>query len=308
MFESTVAWPSEFLQHATGIDLSSWLMSSDGPKEDDPWKAFKITLPDKEKAEAVLRKSAKNGFGTKIRVVYIAQKNAFVKGERTTMVKGIFNQYTNLNINKFGLYGAQTPKDDYFWMRWSYHARQRNLMIAYKTRSWGRGANPVFLNTEELATLWHFPTVTMKAPLVKKQESKRAEPPVGLPVTNLENILPNFDGPPGATDAPTTLPGAGVMTAGGRTAEPPSGLPTPSVDGALPDVLPHPTAPTARDTRTEAQVALDDAAPMALPVETEPAPEPAANRPDPMEALVEPTLPGTESTADESDVPHNLPF
>ena len=48
------------------------------------------------------------------------------------------------------------------------------------------------LNTEEIATLWHFPTITMKAPLVKKSESKRGEPPVGLPITFLEETLPGF--------------------------------------------------------------------------------------------------------------------
>ncbi|MDG1950740.1 MAG: hypothetical protein P8J32_08075 [bacterium] len=305
-FENTVAWPSEFLEHATGIDLSSWLTSQDGPSEDDPWKTFKISLPDKEKAEAVLKKAAKNGFGTKIRVVYVAQNNAFAKGERTTMVKGIFNQYTNLNINKFGLYVPQVPKDDYFWMRWSYAARQRNLMTAYQTRSWGRGANPVFLNTEELATLWHFPTVTMKAPLIKKQESKRGEPPVGLPVTNLENILPNYGGPPVEGDGPTSLPGVGVITAGATTAEPPRGLPIPQVDGALPDVLPHPTAPTSKETRSDAQLAQDAAAPITLPIDEEPAqPEKA----DPMNELVEPDLPGAQETQQEDEsVPSNLPF
>lgn len=319
MFESTIAWPSEFLQHATGVDLSSWLMSSDGGGEDDPWKTFKITLPDKEKAEAVLRKASKIGFGTKIRIVYTAEKSAFRKGERTTMVKGIFNQYTNLNLNKFGLHGAQTPKDDYFWMRWSYHARQNNLMVAYKTRSWGRGANPKFLNTEELATLWHFPTVSVKAPLVKKQESKRAEPPVGLPVTGLENTLPNYDGPPTEETPPMSLPGVGVTTASTTTAEPPMGLPMQDVGDALPDILPHPTAPTQRDTRPDVQTLSEDAAPMELPVEISTSveeiqsqePEPEVSTPDPMDDLIEPDLPGTQQVEDSDDddsVPANLPF
>lgn len=65
-------------------------------------------------------------------------------------------------------------------------------MKAYQSRSWGMGATPYFLNAEELATLWHFPTINIKAPLVKKAEARRAEPPVGLPVTFLENTLPGY--------------------------------------------------------------------------------------------------------------------
>jgi len=38
------------------------------------------------------------------------------------------------------------------------------------------------LNIEELATLYHFPVVTVSPPLIKKTGSKRAEPPFGLPV------------------------------------------------------------------------------------------------------------------------------
>ena len=44
------------------------------------------------------------------------------------------------------------------------------------------GATPFMLCTEELATLYHFPTITVKAPLIKKAEAKRAEPPTALPV------------------------------------------------------------------------------------------------------------------------------
>src|SRR3990167_9822945 len=91
------------------------------------------------------------------------------------------------------MHAASVPKDDYFWEKWDYEKKQGTLMKAYQGRSWGIGANPVYLNAEELATLWHFPTISIKAPLVKKAEARRGEPPVGLPVTFLENTLAGFD-------------------------------------------------------------------------------------------------------------------
>ena len=49
------------------------------------------------------------------------------------------------------------------------------------------GASPKILNVEELATLWHFPSLLVKSPLVKKAEAKRGEPPVGLPIGSNED-------------------------------------------------------------------------------------------------------------------------
>ena len=44
------------------------------------------------------------------------------------------------------------------------------------------------MNIEELATLYHFPTPSVKAPLLKRTEAKRAEPPFGIPITDIEEI------------------------------------------------------------------------------------------------------------------------
>jgi len=37
------------------------------------------------------------------------------------------------------------------------------------------------LNIEELATIYHFPDVGVRAPLLPRVEAKKGEPPVGLP-------------------------------------------------------------------------------------------------------------------------------
>lgn len=191
-FEGIVSIPNEILKQAVDVDLGGLLLPQEGEVEEDQWRVFKITLPQKEEAEAILRKIGKVGHGVKIRSIYVAKKNVFVKIDRTGILKGIWNQYSHLSLNKFALYIPQIPKDDYFWMRWEYTKKQRILMKAYQNRSWGIGATPMFLNVEELATIWHFPTITMKAPLVKKSESKQGEPPVGLPITYMEQTLPGF--------------------------------------------------------------------------------------------------------------------
>lgn len=196
--DSTLAWPVGLIAEGTGLDLSGIIGGAEEPEKEP---RFFLPLQETKEAEAIHRKITKVGLGAKIRILYVAKKNVFVKVERTGMVKGILNQYADLSLNKFTLFIPQVPKDDYFWMRWAYARKQRNLMKGYKTRNWGIGATPFFLNAEEIASLWHFPAISIKAPLVKKAEARRAEPPVGLPITFLEQTLP------GASDemAPTSV-------------------------------------------------------------------------------------------------------
>ncbi|MBI2475159.1 hypothetical protein HYV69_01905 [Candidatus Uhrbacteria bacterium] len=185
--DSVVSWPIGVVANATGTDLGGLFGITTEETKKEPYVL--LPLQETKEADALYRKLSKVGMGTKIRILYVAKKNAFVKVERTGMVKGILNQYADLALNKFELFIPQVPKDDYFWMRWVYTKKQHTLMKAYQNRSWGIGADPSFLNVEEIASLWHFPTFGFKAPLVKKAEARRAEPPVGLPITFEEETL-----------------------------------------------------------------------------------------------------------------------
>lgn len=192
VFNSLFLLPAEVIEHATGADFKSMLSGEQIKSEADPFKAFKISPVQKAEIDGILEKTSKVGFNAKIRILYTAKKNAFVKNQRASMVKGILNQYTNLNLNRFKLFIPQIPKDDYFWQTWSYTKKQTTLMNAYRNRSWSVGASPMVLNVEEISTLWHFPAIGIKAPLIKKQEARKGEPPVGLPMTFEENILPGY--------------------------------------------------------------------------------------------------------------------
>jgi hypothetical protein len=59
-------------------------------------------------------------------------------------------------------------------------ARQRKIYRRYKSRSMD-GALMVF-STKELATLFHFPNMEVKAPSVTMIQSKRGTAPSNLPI------------------------------------------------------------------------------------------------------------------------------
>jgi len=258
-FESIMSWPDMMLHESIGVSLMG--AGGEDGKEPERFKAFMISPAEKEVVDAVARKISKPGYKTKIRLVYIAKKDVFWKNARTAMVKGMMNQFTHLNMNKLGLYGPATPKDDYFWQRWVYEQKQTRLITGFKKRSMGIGATAKIFNTEELASLWHFPAVGIKAPLVQKQESRRAEPPMGLPTDEgSSDVFEQTSGDEGKSSITVPEP------------ESETGLPHPNVDQVLPGLdqglhavggpppavpsveqeeVPHPTPPTQTEDVTE---------------------------------------------------------
>ncbi|MFH1253728.1 MAG: hypothetical protein V1664_05390 [Candidatus Uhrbacteria bacterium] len=221
--------PEEFLGHVTGIEIGG---GSELKEKEDIWRAFKITLAEKAQVEAVANKISKIGLKSKIRLVYYAKKGIFAKHMRVPMVKGMLLQYNNPGSAEFGMFGPQVPKNDYFFQRWTYDHRRSRLSQATKNRSYYIGATPRILCTEELATLYHFPSIIVKAPLVKKTESRRAEPPVSLPVASEETPLYRATPPALSLSKkeapPVSLPG---------TSEPDLHLSSPLKDSSTPNEI-----------------------------------------------------------------------
>ncbi|MFH1089705.1 MAG: hypothetical protein V1716_04760 [Candidatus Uhrbacteria bacterium] len=199
------SFPGGMLEEVTGVGLNTMLglaAPAEKPKDEDQWKAFKITLREKAQVEGVTNKISKIGFPTKIRIAYFAKKGVYSKGTRVPIVKGFLLPFNHPDMNEFGMYNPQIPKFDYFWQRWGYNHRQTRVAQALKNRSFSMGAIPKVMCTEEMATLWHFPTITIKAPLIKKTESRRAEPPVSLPIAGEDVPLYRAVPTPAKKEAP----------------------------------------------------------------------------------------------------------
>lgn len=148
-------------------------------KKPDQPKIASLTPGERNVLEAIQNKLSKIGFMCKMRMVYVARRDVFSKG-RFISLKGAMSQFNAVNMNAFTGYRRVMPRGDYFWQRWTENGRKTRIIKNYKNRS-GKGAPPYELNIEELATVYHFPMSTVKAPLVKKTEAKRAEPPHALP-------------------------------------------------------------------------------------------------------------------------------
>ncbi len=199
--------PLMILGELAGAVLGS---GEDGPpkkkEEKTMSKMMDLTPGEKNVLEAVQMKASKHGFNAKIRMVYVGKRGVFNKGKVISPFKGALGQFTALDMNALKPYGLVTPKGDYFWEKWSVPKKTSAIIRNYKNRS-GRGAPPCILNVEEMATLYHFPYSHVKAPLIKKTEAKRAEPPVFLPTSEVSSVKPfkavTKPAPPSAAPPPS---------------------------------------------------------------------------------------------------------
>ena len=160
-------------------------------RDEAPSQMLYLSPGEKNIVEGIERKIGKIGFKVKIRVVYLAKKEVFKKQKAIHTMVGAIKQYNTMDAQSIKPeYDKIGTTAHYMFTRLRIKWKQQKLMAAYKARSNWRGAGTGFvLNTEELASLWHFPASWIKSPPVKKVESKRGVAPVNLPIEGSEEGL-----------------------------------------------------------------------------------------------------------------------
>ncbi len=145
-----------------------------------------LHLPPGKRAvvESIEHKISKIGFHTRLRLVYIARKHAFDKATRTSAFFGAFKQFNTLDMNGLRPNGKKMTKVYGLFKRTRLNRRKNKIMRWYRLRArqYVPGYYGPIMNIEELATIYHFPIMTVKTPSLKRTEAKRAEPPLALPV------------------------------------------------------------------------------------------------------------------------------
>src|SRR3989344_5539427 len=152
-----------------------------GEKKKEESKASVANLTTGEKAliEAIENKMAKLAFKACIRFAYIARSDIFSRANMAA-INGAFKQFNTVNMNAFKSNGkAGTSADPPFKKRKEFLKKQK-FIERYANRKWPK--KDFILNIEELATIYHYPILTVLTPTMRRVESKKAEPPVSLPI------------------------------------------------------------------------------------------------------------------------------
>src|SRR6056297_215746 len=160
-----------------------------GPEEEKKEEQRNMMfLPPHEKreVEAVLQKIDKVCFNCKARFIYFGKKEVFKKPLGVSGMMGAIKQFNTSQLNGFKP-GKNKTQAKLFLKDLRMSILQNKILAAYKDRNPDTCSGKYLLNVEELATLYHFPYIEVKAQMVKKVEAKKAHAPIGLP---LEDELP----------------------------------------------------------------------------------------------------------------------
>jgi len=121
--------------------------------------------------KAIEDKLAHMGFETIIRIVALAPDSETARSRlRSTLAS--FRQFSTANLNSF-VRGEQPETDK----------EQKEFLEAYRQRLFDP-EHSYILNTVELASVFHLPSVTVETPAIAWTASRRGEPPLNLPISN----------------------------------------------------------------------------------------------------------------------------
>lgn len=147
-------------------------------KEEQPLE-FRLTPVEKEVLKAVESNIGKNVYRVKMRFIYLAKRESFDKAFVSAFVGGI-KQFNDNNLNSFKPNEKSKTNANFFLIKPRLRYRQRIIFKRYRDRD--PVGVKIILSTEELATVFHLPDMSVVAPSVTFVEAKRGGAPANLPV------------------------------------------------------------------------------------------------------------------------------
>ncbi len=139
--------------------------------------------------EAIERSVTKQPFDVGIRALYIGKSDVFNKVFGVGGIVGNMKHFNSESLNGFKPNGdvwhsrISDPWQDYKDIRRNRYSGEALAM--YKRRSYFYApyeGKPLVMNTEELATVYHFPGSVAATPTLERLPSKKTEAPSNLPV------------------------------------------------------------------------------------------------------------------------------
>jgi hypothetical protein len=186
-----IDWLSNFFW--APIEYPSWPTA----KEEKPQSVLKFLNPvEQDVVKAIANKISKFGFETNIRFIYIDKRENFNTANAVAVI-GAIRQFNTQDLNNLKPGKQLTVNKGWryrllpFWKDIELNYKKRVLFSSYRTRRLNSrrvgkfrpsGGKISTLNTEELATLYHFPISLVEAPQLRRLDTHKGAPPPGLPV------------------------------------------------------------------------------------------------------------------------------
>ncbi len=184
-FNALVDGMVQFLKNLSlaAVQHPAW---SGSEKKDEKFKMLHHSPGEVNVLKGIENKISKLGFEAAMRFIYIDKRDSFTPSN-IAAVNGAIKQWNTLDMNGFRpiretmtfVTSRKLTTESWFRKEKIFY-KKRLIYDLYKLRWFP----PKFsiLNTEELATIFHFPLVTVEAPLLGRVEAKKGEPPSNLPI------------------------------------------------------------------------------------------------------------------------------
>lgn len=129
--------------------------------------------------EAIENKMSKIGFEAALRFVYIDRKDSFTR-KNISGVMGALRQFNTYDMNALKPNLKTMPLARAPFRKMKILHKKRMLYTSYRLREFPKEFS--VLNTEELATLYHFPIGGVKSPMLRRVAVKKGGLPSDLPI------------------------------------------------------------------------------------------------------------------------------
>lgn len=177
LVQETINWCQAVLKAL--FDITSAGAEKEEKKSDWPSMMQHLSPGQRTRVEAIENKCSKIGFNSKIRFIYLGQRDVFAMGNVSAFM-GAFRQFNFQDMNGFRPDPKTKSSIDYLFKKRRSTHRRRKILTKYRWRS--MSGYKMILNIEEAASIYHCPGIYVKAPRMPRIEAKKGGPPVGLPI------------------------------------------------------------------------------------------------------------------------------
>ncbi len=151
-------------------------------KKDEQPLEFRLTPGEKEALKALQANLGKPMFKTRMRQLYIGRRDAFSKTTGVSAFIGGIKQFNDLNLNSLVPNDKSKTYANYLFAASRLRFRQRRLFNRYVSRDTDPQSSRFLLSSEELATVFHIPDMSVMAPSLSRVSAKRSGAPANLPI------------------------------------------------------------------------------------------------------------------------------
>ncbi|MBD3238861.1 MAG: hypothetical protein GF332_04470 [Candidatus Moranbacteria bacterium] len=141
---------------------------------------FRLSPGEHEAIKEMERSHEKKSFLAQYAFMYAARRESFNPAKFVGGIFGAINQFGTEELNQFLPFFPYMSSSKYWFEKSRIAFIKRRLVRLLKNRQY-QAANYI-LNAEEVATLWHFPDLTVKSPKTPWVEDRKASAPTNLPI------------------------------------------------------------------------------------------------------------------------------